>query len=305
MKFFPFIISLVFIFSSIGQSEFQSRLVGGIVAGERFPAVFLFSENRKNFTESFCTAAKIGPNLFLTAAHCVLDTGAERWYFPDSAKPGRKLYYSFGRDLKKPEPLFELIIRKVSIHPLLLNCLNKGKYFPAQCHLGVVPTPDIAIIRVEEGTGPFFEASRLPLDFSVNRPGDEIVLVGYGAQNDGDTSPPLLKYGYSKVATREEIWEAVKNTSAEESGFINEGFFFGSLGPLAKEGFPNLGSGDSGGPVLKEFPDRIVGINSSAVCYDDAPADCEVTSNNFFTRIDSKATIPLNKWIQSILSVSN
>jgi hypothetical protein len=263
--------------------------------------LFLFSEFSENLTESYCTAAKISPSQFLTAAHCVLEPNTKSWYFPGHSKPGSQYHYSFGRDFAKPISIFSLQIKKIQIHPLLQNCLNKGKYFPAQCQVGKLPNPDLAIVTVELGTGPFFEAPALPFDFTPNRPGDEIILTGYGAQEDADISPPVLKYGYSKVATPEELEAATLGTSAADMGFLQWGFYFGSLGPLIDSKVPNLGSGDSGGPVLKELPDRIVGVNSSAVCLDGAPQTCETTSNNFFTRIDSKATISVDQWIKDIV----
>jgi len=296
-----FKISIFFLISFVGLAQQSPRLVGGTTAGERFPSLFLFSELSENLTDSFCTAAKISPGHFLTAAHCVLDTYGKSWYLPDHSKSGRTYTYSFGRDLSQPVSIFSLKIKKVHLHPLLQNCLNKGKYFPAQCTTEKIPNPDVAIVSVEPGTGPFFEAPALPFDFTPNKPGDEIILVGYGAQEDADITPPVLKYGYSKVATPEELEKATEGTSAVQMGFLQSGFYFGSLGPLVDSKYPNLGSGDSGGPVLKELPDRIVGINSSAVCLDSAPKTCEVTANNFFTRIDSKATIPVDRWIKDII----
>ncbi|MFM8269113.1 MAG: trypsin-like serine protease [Pseudomonadota bacterium] len=296
-----FRVGLVLLFSLMSWAQQVPRLVGGAPANEKFPAVFLFSEFREDFTDSFCTATKISPNQFLTAAHCVLETNEKSWFFPETAKPGNKYYYSFGRDLSKAVPIFAMEIKKIHIHPLLQNCINKGKYFPAQCHMKKLPNPDLAIVTVEPGVGPFFEAATLPFDFTPNKPGDEIIILGYGAQENGDTTPPVLKYGYSKIATPEELEKATEGTSAAEMGFLQYGFYFGSLGSLLNSAYPNLGSGDSGGPVLKEAPDRIVGVNSSAVCLDDAPSDCEVTGNNFFTRIDSKATIAVDHWIKDVI----
>lgn len=299
LRLFFILISLVVSMSS--RADVEMRLVGGIEAAERFPAIFIFSEQKKNFTDSFCTATKISSNQFLTAAHCVLEMGNKNWFVPDSARPGQRYYYSFGRDLSNPIPLYSLTIRRVSIHPLLQNCLNKGKYSPAHCSIRGVPTPDVAIVTVEKPEGPFSRAPHLPIDFKTNQPGDEIILTGYGSHTDGDSSPPILRYGYSQVASTNEMMKAIEGTSAVSMGFTQWGFYFGSLGPLVSPKLPNLGSGDSGGPVLKEFPDRIVGVNSSAVCLDEAPADCEVTSNSFFARIDSEATIPLETWIKKTL----
>lgn len=294
-------IVLFFLVSLTSWAQKNPQLVGGTPAGERFPALFLFSELSENLTDSFCTAAKVSPRQFLTAAHCVLETNSKSWFFPEYSKPGSHYYYSFGRDLSKPVSMHSLQIKKIHVHPLLQNCLNKGKYFPAQCQAGKLPNPDLAIVTVEPGTGPFFDAPSLPIDFNPNRPGDEIILAGYGAQEDGDITPPILKYGYSKVATPEELEKATEGTSAAEMGFLQSGFYFGSLGPLTDPKVPNLGSGDSGGPVLKELPDRIVGVNSSAVCLDGAPQTCEITGNNFFTRIDSKATIQVDRWTKEII----
>ena len=295
---------LVLLISLKAFSTFGPNLVGGIEASSRFPSIFIFSEYRKHLTDQFCTAAKVNRRQFITAAHCVLDIGDKRWFFPSSAKPGSFYYYSFAKNLSTPENVYSLKIKKVFIHPLLHNCINKTKYSPALCHSRALPTPDVALVEVEEGQGPFFEAPLLPIDFNPNRPGDEMILTGYGSTMDGDTTPPRLKYGYSKVASPEELAQAVKGTSAIDMEFLESGFYFGSLGPLIHSNLPNLGSGDSGGPVIKEFPDRIVGINSSAVCYDSAPSDCEVTSNNFFARIDKEAKIPLDLWIQKTLGSS-
>lgn len=293
---------LVLLFNWSAFTAFGPQLVGGVEASIRFPSIFIFSEYRKHLTDQFCTATKSGERQFITAAHCVLDIGDKRWFFPNTAKPGSFYYYSFSKNLSTPENVYALKIKKVFIHPLLQNCINKAKYSPALCHSRTLPTPDVAIVEVEPGEGPFFEAPSMPLDFSPNRPGDEIILTGYGSTMDGDTSPPRLKYGHSKVASQQELLKAVEGTSAAEMGFTEAGFYFGTLGPLLKKELPNLGSGDSGGPVIKEFPDRIVGINSSAVCYDWSPSDCEVTTNNFFARIDGQAKIPLDHWLDSITS---
>ncbi|NDG25646.1 MAG: hypothetical protein EB120_00540 [Proteobacteria bacterium] len=126
-------------------------------------------------------------------------------------------------------------------------------------------------------------------------------MLGYGLQGNGDILPPLLKYSFSKVATPEALSEVVKGTLAEHEGMPNEGLFFGTLGSLVDPSFPNLGSGDSGGPVLKDNPYRIVGVNSNAGCPEDAPSDCEKTTNSFFARIDSKATISVAEWLKSIV----
>jgi Trypsin len=299
IRFFK--VAVFFLVSLASWAQKTPQLVGGNPAGERFPSLFLFSELSENLTDSFCTAAKISPRQFLTAAHCVLEANSKSWYFPEHSKPGSQYYYSFGRDFTKPVSIFSLQIKKIHIHPLLQNCLNKGKYFPAQCQVRKLPNPDLAIVTVEPGTGPFFEAPALPFDFTPNRPGDEIILAGYGAQEDADITPPVLKYGYSKVATPEELEMATNETSAAQMGFLQWGFYFGSLGALIDSKFPNLGSGDSGGPVLKELPDRIVGVNSSAVCLDGEPQTCEITGNNFFTRIDSKATIAVDHWIKATI----
>lgn len=291
----------ILILVNVGYTQPQTQIVGGWEAGERFPAIFIFSEFRKQLAEQFCTATKVSPDQFLTAAHCVLALGQKRWYVPQTSFAGQQFYYSFGRDLSKPEAVHALTIKKVSLHPLLNNCLQKAKYSPAKCHAGGLPTPDVAIITVEKSHGPFFDAPNLPFDFAPNRAGDEIVIAGYGSTQDGDSKPPVLKYGPTQVASKDELTQAIAGTSAAAMGFMDTGFFFGSLGPLVHKKFPNLGSGDSGGPVIKESPDRIVGINSSAVCADGAASDCEVTSNNFFARIDSEATIPVGQWIRSIL----
>lgn len=301
MKSLKFYLPILLWISALAISQEHGRLVGGYPAGEKFPAVFLFSEYRKNFTEHFCTATKISPNQFLTAAHCVLESDKNSWYWPETSKPGRHFYYSFGRDFSQPNPIFPLTIRKVEINPLLNRCLHKEKYFPAQCKPEGIPTPDLAVVTVEPEEGPFFSAPSLPLDFSPNQPGDTIIMLGYGLQENGDNQPPLLKYGYTKVASSEEMQKAVAGTVSELEGMPSEGFFFGSLGSLIDLQFPNLGSGDSGGPVLKEFPYRIVGVNSNAGCPNDAPPDCEKTSNSFFARIDSKTTIPVDKWLKMVM----
>lgn len=301
MRLRYFLILGLLLITKSSRAQIGMKLVGGVEASERFPAVFIFSEYRKNFTESFCTATKISANQFLTAAHCVLEAGTKTWFFPEAAKPGQKYFYTFARNLSSPVSLNALTIRRVSIHPLLQNCLNKVKYSPAQCSVGGLPTPDVAIVTVENSDGPFFKAPTIQFDFRKNIPGDEIIMMGYGSQTDGDTSPPVLRYGYSRVAEIEEISKAIEETSASGMGFTQWGFYFGSLGPLVDPKLPNLGSGDSGGPVIKEFPDRIVGINSSAVCHDEAPKDCEITSNSFFARIDSESTIPLENWIRKIM----
>lgn len=277
------------------------RLVEGSPAPEAdFPFVFIWTAETE-IDEGFCTASKVGPALFLTAAHCVLDQEENTVrYQPYKrgkiSQPGTPILYSFSKLISAKAEKGTAIIKGVSFPPLVDKCLSTE----IGCDHGRVPLPDVALVELTlDRDSRFSKAPSAPVDFNLLTPGTPITILGYGAQEDKDTLPPQLKFHPMNVATETELVTALKGTDADLDGLPNWEYFFGTLGPLVNKQFAGLGRGDSGGPVLKGGT-HIVGINSDGYCPLDN-LDCERSSNSTFARVNKASSHGVGEWLSRLL----
>lgn len=307
------------------------KLVGGRDATEvEYPEVLIWTTHDADLKSSYCTGTKIASDKILTAAHCVLtqddpdeDVQTEdsvqasqlryhgQWHYRSDIGVGSLIQYASDRKLSDlTEPKF-LVVRKTHLYPDVERCIV-GSLSDLSC-TGRVPSPDIAIIEVEPETDSAF--SKMPtgiLDYETVLPSEQIVIMGYGATDDpvdaGDDDSssqveyPRLKVHNSVVAEEVDLRKALQGTDAEVYGFPSLNVFFGALGILLGPQYANLGSGDSGGPVMRLRGGNafVVGINTDGYCPLTFP-DCQRTTNSFFLRLDSEGEFDVAAWLQEIL----
>jgi hypothetical protein len=285
-------------------------LVGGSHALQgQFPSVLIWAPSSVALATSYCTGAKISDRLILTAAHCVLEQDPLKgqdyigpWRHLKSVTAEKSIQFSQSLILDDHAETLDLTVTQVHWHPHVERCLTDPKWrFHKDC-IARTPLPDVAVIEVEP-TPNFTKipSAAISTDFVAQH--QEITILGYGVQSEDDTRPPTLKFHKTAVSSRRDIETALIGTEAERDGSPSFDRFFGVAGVLVHQAEANLGSGDSGGPVLRHDDGRIVGINSDGYCMISSP-DCERTTNSFFSRLDDASHDHVGRWLTMILASS-
>lgn len=281
-----------------GQPEFAKFLVGGKEdLSDSFPSVLSFSLVDNSLKER-CSGTKIGPNILLTAAHCILNEVQHKDVTSiEKIKVGTHFYYSSSPKISNPKLVTSTEVVSFFVPSSLEACFDKPEKEVAHC---VDKAPDIALIQIKESQ-PFNEIETALMDLSFVDHGDTVSVVGYGVQGENDASPPVRKSHTMKVVDPEMLKKVYEELSDAEDEVDNE-LYFGTYGISMGEEYASLGSGDSGGAVFKEREgvQYLVGVNAFAFCPNDTP-DCEITSNSFFARIHSGGRYKLGEWLSDML----
>ncbi len=217
-----------------------------------------------------CTAAKVGPRLFLTAAHCVALGRPGREPPPEGFPangglrsdylPGAELLIHWGLDADDAEQA-EFTIVETSIHPSWWACPLCQD--PILTQAGAA---DIAVIEIAENT-PQIPEARVELD-SIET-GTPVVEVGWGCEVRTNVDPNTLELGrYKREDATIIAGSAIQHDSSritdEQVATVDASYLI-TAGHAQDEDFASLCLGDSGGPLY--LPDnsdpRIVGVNSN------------------------------------------
>ena len=214
-----------------------------------------------------CTASKVGPRHFLTAAHCVVDRQAMA--IEATFRPEARLAIYTGVNLAEQQTRHLLTVRRTSIHPSYAEKLgsSEGQGVDKDDYARVF---DLALIEVEEETSGISAAS---LDSGKLGKGDRIAVGGYGIKVD--TSPfgsgsggavivegdaglepgptHRLDFALTSVDGTDGTVQLVRN------GYTIEGIGRVLSGGLFADQALKLLPGDSGGAVLRD--DRPEGAN--------------------------------------------
>ena len=285
-----------------GQKKIETGLEKFLVGGKEdlsgeFSSVLSFSLVDISLKER-CSGTKVGRNLILTAAHCVLNESKQKDFtLVEKTKIGTKMYYSFSPKISNIKQVTTTQVVDVLIPPKLESCFDEPEEEVANC---VEKSPDIALIQIKESK-PFNQISAASVDLAYIQEGDTVSVVGYGVQSDNDTTPPVRKFHTMKVAPAESLKKVYQELADADEEVDNE-LYFGTYGISVGSEYASLGSGDSGGPVFKEREGNqyIVGVNAFAFCPNETP-DCEITSNSFFARVHSGGLYKLGEWLSDML----
>jgi hypothetical protein len=217
-----------------------------------------------------CTAAKVGPRLFLTAAHCVALGRPGRGEpvpedFPpnDGVRndylPGQSLLMMWGLD-SDDDQQGEMTIVRTSIHPSWWEC--------PLCQDPILGSgaADVALIEIAENTPEIPEAR---VELGSIAVGAAVVKVGWGCEERTNVDPNTLDLGRYKRADATII--PGSDIRHDESPITDgqlaqvDGAYLITAGHAQDEDLASLCLGDSGGPLY--LPDnsdpRIVGVNSN------------------------------------------
>lgn len=214
-----------------------------------------------------CSATKIGPDAFLTAAHCVADMRAGT--LNDAFQPGGRIFVSNRTAPMTREDFIGLTLRKTQMHPRYREALQRffayreekvrdyrARYAGEELarrirlieasHHFTSRFPDVAILFVREPT------ASIPLarvDCAPLRPGEAVQLVGYGYESLKDLALARKKNPFGR-----RHWGAAEVIRVDPVNFY-------TYGGLLRAGDPSLSPGDSGGAVLRAG--RVVGVNGT------------------------------------------
>jgi len=232
---------------------------------ERYAAVVtILSEagSRKH-----CSATKIGPRRFLTAAHCVMDI--DSGHLNPTHQRGGSLRISNAVSPKTLDDFIPVQVTETHVHPDFLAGLEEArasraeridrlekKYEGAQLvwhlsrlkekHLLTTRVPDVAVIEVDQLT-PSIATADLDLESSLKDA--NVTLVGYGCQSieEWNERPNHPSYGERRWA----------DTRVLRIDFVN---FYSSARRTHADG-PSLCPGDSGGAVM--YNGKLVGVHGA------------------------------------------
>lgn len=294
----------VFFLPYLHAGEFITRpfLVGGeIDSAGIFDSVMAFSAVSSELIER-CSGTKIGKNTILTAAHCFyeeLELGKNSVIKRNTAPSW--IFYSFAPVIMNSSTVKKISIEKIFFHPELESCFSTSGDAQPVC---VDKFPDLAIIQVEADES-FSKENLSLIDLKPVSEGESVIMVGFGAQTDNDSNPPVRKFHRSRVVPLEELVKSHGGVSPDEFEVYKE-LYFGTWGLLMGPDHANLGAGDSGGPVftLKNNVPSLIGVNSFSYCQNEE-VDCEVTSNSYFTRVHAGSPHNLGEWISDFLISKN
>lgn len=258
------------LFSTLGFSK--AFLIGGTVAQPKdYPATVMIDG---------CTAAKIGPRSFLTAAHCVLDPDTNR--LAPTQSPNAKIVI-------KSHATAALLatIENVYVHPSYSTEL--ARLIRERGHRNGVSfiASDVAIIKVKETTAQIDEAQ---LDFSAIGVGETVVIGGYGCEDRSIMSSVQLdRYKIAEVRTIANPNLARDPYGRNTSRVMT--FNFLTAGKKLDEKSASICPGDSGGPVYRKSDGALIGVNSQYLFNDRS----SISYANTHTRLSR-----IRAWIQSV-----
>ncbi|MGC4069390.1 MAG: trypsin-like serine protease [Polyangiaceae bacterium] len=239
----------------IAQNE--GALVGGHVATEsEYPATVYIGG---------CTGTKVGPQHFLTAAHCVNASMTSLTMTTDN----------------NAQNAVNLPVLSVNIHPEYANCTacNGTDDFGMK--------PDVALVIVSQLTPNVPVATIDPNPVAV---GDAVTLTGYGCENGvGQPSGPArLKVGDTHSVDPSLVTDGVNTPAA----------YVTTLGPALDSSSPGLCPGDSGGPLYRTGTNQVVGVNALV----SFGGEFGTPFGNWHTRLDSASRYNVYAWLNGLIT---
>jgi hypothetical protein len=281
--------------SSAPSESADSNLIGGEKASEgALPATL--------YLRSGCTAAKVGPSLILTAAHCVYDTAIRD--VASTMAPGSHLFVTNHVSAPADQSAYlDLSITEVTIQPdWLAQCAQAFCADPGtQARL---PMADVAVIEVAP-TDAWNAIPIAPVARAAVATGDAVTLLGFGCEDGA-----RLDHARGPVALKSFVTAVVGIAAAHHDGsFLKPGDdasasadYFLTPGPALAQGGAGLCPGDSGGPVYKALGDgvAIVGINSNYTFRPESVDPNGVPVTNWHTRLDDQSKFKVGAWLASL-----
>jgi hypothetical protein len=281
--------------STEASPEVESEdLIGGKTAAKgQFPSTIYIRGN--------CTAAKVGKNLLLTAAHCVVDDAGQI----------RPMYQAGATVDVSAEVALDRYAPSADYRSLRVKATHVGPGWdePQDTHkvLAEEAPGDVAIVEVDaqdaERIATIPEAS---IDLDPVAEGAPLVIMGYGCQKGvGVTesdSKAKLKFDVTKAAAPSILAHEGSRvpsppTTPYALNLIAQYLFTPGRNISREEA--SLCPGDSGGPVYRDNgrADTIVGVNAY---YSFTSNSKGVSRSNWHARLDTRSRFDIGSWAASL-----
>jgi len=253
-----------------------------------------------------CTAAKVGPRLFLTAAHCVavgrpLHGQPVAEDFPpnqgvhDNYLPGKRLLIYWGLSANDKQQ-GEFTVAKTTIHPSWWTC--------PLCQDPILEgdAADVALIEIREQTPQIPEAR---VELGAIATGAQVVKVGWGCEERTNVDPNTVHLGRYKTANASiiavaEVRRFDERITDEQLEALDASYLV-TAGHAQDEQRASLCLGDSGGPLYlrDDGEPRIVGINADySFKPSEDPEDLGgVSWTDWHTRTSLRARHGVGQWL--------
>jgi hypothetical protein len=241
-----------------------------------------------------CTVTKVGPNLLLTAAHCVRDSSGtiQRAFEPNAVLQLRV------RQKSGPEVDRVATIVRTELHPQIAQlCRIRG--CTSMASQDIRDAPDLAVIQVASGLANIPTAK---IDTVEAKPGDAVNILGYGCTGSvNGPSDGLLRYRETvtssvDVAIHQGSSLGSSNSAGKQTVEANYVITPGPQQAVVGANSAGLCPGDSGGALYRKGRNVVVGVNAS---YTFLPnGDRPVT--NWHARVDGKSRWGTARWLEQM-----
>ncbi|KYF62115.1 peptidase [Sorangium cellulosum] len=250
-----------------------------------------------------CTAAKVGPRHFLTAAHCVDDlytATVEPWFGPGGT-------YSVSADNTPPiSPYVNLTIEQTYIHPQwIADCAAARAGGAADCGVNVLNpghTPDLAVVVVNE-LSPTIPAA--VVDGAAVAVGDPVVATGYGCETPGAGMSNVFKLQNLTAAASSILNHPGSYVSGTAINDVAASYVL-TPGYYSSTSYASLCPGDSGGPLYRQSSTDLIVVGVNAYYTFPSAPGSNPSQTNWHTRLDTSARYTVTSWLQALgVSVIN
>jgi hypothetical protein len=255
---------------------------GGLVGGRQaedaeYPATVLLDWS--------CTGAKVGPRLFLEAAHCVHDTEN------NTVPPRGQLQVATKNAMLYANDAVGLEVVSVQVMQGWLDACQ------TPCGANVLSPQhpaDIALIEVASDTPDIAEAY---VDISPVLPGDALIETGYGCETGYgepfDYNLRRLKLEHVVALSADRLLHPGSFVGVGDEGNIAASYVI-TPGAGQDHG-ASLCPGDSGGPLYRDDATQrlVVGVNA----YYTFPQGSGVSTTNWHTRLDDESRYGVAAWL--------
>lgn len=220
----------------ISDQQTTVKVINGIPAkaGE-FPSIAKLTLYHENST-SLCTGTFLNQSVFLTAAHCVADSG--------------KVYRA---------SVSEIDVIDTWIPKEFLAAKSKSYGFPSEGFNQYVRS-DMALLKFPANTASRLGITRfMSLAHDLLFTDNEVVIVGFGRVKAAVTSPGILHWGKSNITSSDKDVVVVNGGNVAKKGENSLASAGDSGGPLLLGSSPNIaqtiiGVFSKGTGVLSEVP---------------------------------------------------
>lgn len=280
------------IITTIGIASAAGAITGGTsAAAGQFPSTVFFGSPVN------CTATKIAPRMFITAAHCLSGTYlAGEAQLKMTTRDLSTVQERFrGVSIKIPAAILKGTVAKVHMHPSWIRIIHQNEEFESQ--MGNEALSDVGIIELKTDT---VEIPTARVSFDSLAEGQNVLIAGYGQKIDTqyDSTPLTTSTTYGSALTFGSLYK-----------MMEFGQFFVLPSKLeAKEKAVYALPGDSGGPAFIKTKDGALAL--AGIISWGKPVDLGISKSptevGLMTRLDSQAGKPKVKtWLCSVVALSN